>query len=44
MLALLVEVLRVYSKPDRLDLDNGSTDSGGVLATACTRLGITLLS
>ena len=43
MLELLVDVVRVYGKPDALYLDNGSTYSGEVLATACARLGITLL-
>jgi putative transposase len=43
MLELLVEILRVYGRPDVLYLDNGSTYRGEVLATACTRLGITLL-
>jgi transposase InsO family protein len=43
MLELLVEVLRVFGRPDTLYLDNGSTYRGEILATACARLNITLL-
>ena len=43
MLGLLVRALRRHGKPDALYLDNGSTYRGDTLATACARLGITLL-
>jgi transposase InsO family protein len=43
MLGLLVRALRRHGKPDALYLDNGSTYRGVTLATACARLGITLL-
>jgi len=43
MLGLFVRALRRHGKPDALYLDNGSTYSGDTLATACARLGITLL-
>ena len=43
MLGLFVRALRRHGKPDALFLDNGSTYRGDTLATACTRLGITLV-
>jgi transposase InsO family protein len=43
MLGVLIRALRRYGKPDALYLDNGSTYRGETLATACARLGITLL-
>jgi transposase InsO family protein len=43
MLGLFVRALRRHGKPDALFLDNGSTYSGNTLATACARLGITLV-
>lgn len=43
MLGLLVRALRRHGKPDALYLDNGSTYRGDTLATACARLGTTLL-
>lgn len=43
MLELFVAALREHGPPKVLYLDNGSTYSGKALATACTRLGITLL-
>lgn len=43
MLTLLVKALRVHGSPSMLYLDNGSTYSGKALATACGRLGITLV-
>jgi hypothetical protein len=43
MLGLMVRALRRHGKPDALYLDNGSTYRGDTLATACARLGITLL-
>lgn len=43
MLGLLVRSLRRHGKPDAFYLDNGSTYRGDTLATACARLGITLL-
>ena len=43
MLGLLVRALRRHGKPDALYLDNGSTYRGDTLATACARLGVTLL-
>jgi len=43
MLGMLVRALRRHGKPDALYLDNGSTYRGDTLATACARLGISLL-
>jgi len=43
MLGLLCEAIRVHGKPDGLYLDNGSTYRGEALATACGRLGISLM-
>jgi putative transposase len=43
MLGLLVRALRRHGRPDALYLDNGSTYRGDALATACARLGTTLL-
>ena len=43
MLGVLVGALRRYGKPDALYLDNGSTYRGETLATACSRLGVSLL-
>jgi transposase InsO family protein len=43
MLSLLVGALRRWGCPEKLYLDNGSTYSGKALATACARLGMTLL-
>lgn len=43
MLKILVSALRRFGPPDVLYLDNGSTYRGEVLATACSRLNITLL-
>lgn len=43
MLGLLVRALRRHGKPDALYLDNGATYRGDTLATACARLGITLV-
>ena len=43
MLGLFVRALRRHGKPDALYLDNGSTYRGETLATACARLGISLL-
>ena len=43
MLGLFVRALRRHGKPDALYLDNGSTYRGDTLATACARLGISLL-
>ncbi len=43
MLGLFVRGLRRHGKPDALFLDNGSTYRGDTLATACARLGITLV-
>jgi len=43
MLGLFVRALRRHGKPEALYLDNGSTYSGDTLATACARLGITLM-
>ena len=43
MLGLFVRALRRHGKPDALFLDNGSTYRGDTLATACARLGITLV-
>ncbi len=43
MLGVLVRALRRHGKPDALYLDNGSTYRGETLATACARLGVSLL-
>jgi transposase InsO family protein len=43
MLGVWVGALRRYGKPDALYLDNGSTYRGETLATACSRLGVSLL-
>jgi transposase InsO family protein len=43
MLGVLVRALRRHGKFDALYLDNGATYRGDTLATACARLGITLL-
>ncbi|HET6344266.1 MAG TPA: DDE-type integrase/transposase/recombinase, partial [Myxococcota bacterium] len=43
MLALLVQALRSQGAPEVLYLDNGSTYRGDTLATACGRLGVSLL-
>lgn len=43
MLELLLAALRTWGRPDCLYLDNGSTYSGKALATACARLGTSLL-
>jgi putative transposase len=43
MLSLLVGTLRRWGRPDSFYLDNGSTYSGKALATACARLGTSLL-
>lgn len=43
MLGVLNRALRRHGKPDALYLDNGATYRGDTLATACARLGITLL-
>jgi putative transposase len=44
MLSLLVKAMRTQGRrPEALYLDNGSTYTGDVLATACSRLGIGLL-
>jgi transposase InsO family protein len=43
MLALFVAAIRRWGRPDALYLDNGSTYSGLALATACARLGTSLL-
>lgn len=43
MLLLLVRALRAYGRPEALYLDNGSTYTGHLLKTVCSRLGITLL-
>lgn len=43
MLGLMVRALRRHGKPDALYLDNGSTYRGDTLATACARLGMTLM-
>ena len=43
MLELFVAALREHGPPKVLYLDNGSTYRGKILATACARLGITLL-
>lgn len=43
MLTLMVKALRTHAAPEMLYLDNGSTYSGEALATACARMGISLL-
>lgn len=43
MLGLFVRALRRHGPPDVLYLDNGSTYVGVTLATACARIGTTLL-
>lgn len=43
MLHLLVRALRAHGRPEALYLDNGSTYTGTMLRTFCSRLGITLL-
>ena len=43
MLGLFVRALRRHGRPDALYLDNGATYRGDTLATACARLGISLL-
>ena len=43
LIDMLVPALRRHGRPDSLYLDNGSTYSGKLLATACPRLGMTLL-
>lgn len=43
MLGLFVSALRRWGAPDALYLDNGSTYSGLTLATACARLGVSLI-
>lgn len=43
MLILLVRALRAYGRPEALYLDNGSTYTGQLLKTVCSRLGLTLL-
>lgn len=43
MLSLLVATIRRWGRPDALYLDNGSTYIGAALATACARLGVSLL-
>jgi transposase InsO family protein len=43
MLELLTQALRRHGAPKACYLDNGSTYRGEALATACSRLGITLL-
>jgi putative transposase len=43
MLALMVTALRTHGAPEVLYLDNGSTYRGDTLATACGRLGVSLL-
>jgi transposase InsO family protein len=43
MLGLFVRALRRHGPPDALYLDNGSTYRGDTLATACARIGTTLL-
>jgi transposase InsO family protein len=43
MLGVLTRTLRRHGKMDALYLDNGATYRGVTLATACARLGITLL-
>jgi putative transposase len=43
MLSLFLAALRRWGRPDSLYLDNGSTYSGKALATACARLGTSLV-
>jgi putative transposase len=43
MLGVFVRALRRHGPPDALYLDNGSTYRGETLATACARIGTTLL-
>jgi putative transposase len=43
MLGVLVRALRRHGPPDAFFLDNGSTYRGDTLATACARIGITLM-
>ena len=43
LIDMLVPALRRHGRPDSLYLDNGSTYSGKLLATACPRLGMALL-
>lgn len=43
MLGVFVRALRKHGPPDALYLDNGSTYRGDTLATACARIGTTLL-
>ena len=43
LIDMLVPALRRHGRPDSLYLDNGSTYSGKLLATACPRLGVALL-
>ena len=43
MLAIFVATVRRWGRPDGLYLDNGSTYIGAALATACARLGVSLL-
>jgi putative transposase len=43
MLALMVKTWRQWGRSDLLYLDNGATYRGDTLATACARLGTTLL-
>ena len=43
MLSLFAATLRRFGRPDCLYLDNGPTYSGKALATACARLGTSLL-
>ena len=43
MLGLFVRAMRRHGPPDALYLDNGSTYRGETLATACARLGISLV-
>ena len=43
MLSLFSDALTMHGRPDTLYLDNGATYRGAVLATACARLGVSLL-
>jgi putative transposase len=43
MLGVFVRALRRHGQPDALYLDNGATYRGETLATACARLGVSLL-
>ena len=43
MLSLFVATVRRWGRPDALYLDNGSTYIGAALATACARLGTSLI-